>query len=503
MDNSRKAFWKNFLYSTQNFLFRDYNIVMILTLVIVLYLSFGSLLTKPRIWVDEASTIEQSHNLLRYGIPDIEIAPGKFSGVPHLIQSTGYPVTIPLALVFKVFGYGFAQARVFMLVWLIAALLLVFYVSNKFFGRVSVLFSFLLIASFASFYGSGLTVVGEIPGFVFLLAGLLYLWRDSYFLAGLVWGFAVVTKPSVFILIIPAIVMTLLFERKDFFRKITYVGFGMIPAGLLWIWIVLSNPFSGDIWASIATFYRNPYGSVIMGNVASNLMGFFHSTTLIYFGMLFLLILGARFLLKEVKIGVLYNFTLAYSLLAFLNYLRSPGWLRYILIAELLILFLLPHATFFVASRYLKDFRIGFIDWKKLSVIFLLLLLCVQIVHFMTGAKIFYSESELRTAGFLQENFPNDSVAVYNSLPLYVLLGQRIRYQVVGTNVIPVSGIKSAFTDSKPLFVKPPIDLIVFSKGQKFSFDEEMVIKDSYSEVYNDYGYMVYRLKSLLPQLND
>ncbi len=481
----------------KKFLFDDFGAVIILIIVIVLYISSGSLLTKPRIWVDEASSIEQSHNLLRSGTPDIEIAPGQFTGVPYLIQSTGYPITVPLALVFKVFGYGFAQARVYMLVWVIVALFMVFYSANKFFGNFNAIFSFLLVASFASFYANGLTVVGEIPGFVFLLVGLLYLQRGSYFLTGLVWGLAVVAKPSVFLPIIPAIVLTFLFERGGFFKKTISVGLGMIPAGLLWIWILLPHPFSGDVWSSIVTFYANPYGSVIIGNITNNLAGFFHSVTLIYFCLLFLLILGARFILKNDKVGVIYTFTLVYSLLAFGIYLRSPGWLRYILISELLILFILPHAVITITGRYAERFKVYLVGRKKIYVIFLSLLLFLQIGHFVTGAKLFYSDSELKTAEFLNLNFPDDSIAVYNSLTLFVLLEQKDRYQVVGTNVIPISGISSAFSDPKPLFVKPPVDLIVFSKNQKFSSDEEKVIKDVYSELYDDHGYVVYRLKSL------
>lgn len=495
---------RSFVPCAKNFLFDNYGIIVIFMLLVVVYFSSSNFLTRPKIWVDEANTIEQSRNLSRYGTPDIEVAPGTFSGVPFLIQSTGYPVTAPLALVFKVFGYGFTQARVYMLVWLMMALLLVWYTARKFFGSTNALFSFLLIATFASFYGSGLTVVGEIPGFVFLLTGLLYIRKESYGIAGLLWGLAIVTKPSVFELIIPAILIALLIERTAPLKKIGMLLSGMIPAAVLWFVVVVHGIPTTKVFGDILNFYLNTYGTSTSLNITNNLQAFFHTPTLMYFALLLAVIGIARYVistneeyLQKSKIILLYDFTILYSLLAFLYYLRSPGWLRYILIAELLILFLLPHATSVFVERFAKKFSIGPIHWKKIWVVALTILLIVQTTHFMIGAKIFYSRSALDTAAFLDEHFPNDSVAIYNSLALAVLLDRKMRYQVVGSDVIPLYSTREAFVDPKPLLVQPPIDLIVSLSGHKFSSNEDSILKNTYTVVYDDNEYVAYRLKSL------
>src|SRR5206468_2314742 len=153
----------------------------------------------------------------------------------ELLQSTGYPVTVPLALLFKIFGYHFTLARLYMLAWLTAAVLAAFLIARKFFDRYLAVFSLLLITTFASFYGSGRTVVGDIPGFLFFLGGLsAWLRYKNRYLAGLLWGVAVVAKPSLFGLIIPAITLVLLLEPRQFFKNISQVAIGMLPAGLVW-----------------------------------------------------------------------------------------------------------------------------------------------------------------------------------------------------------------------------------------------------------------------------
>ncbi|MBI3633273.1 MAG: glycosyltransferase family 39 protein, partial [Candidatus Vogelbacteria bacterium] len=207
---------------------------LILTITLV---SFSTLVTKPKLWVDEGKTIELARNFLNFKNLDVQIAPGQFSSIAPLLQSTGYTVSIPLAVFFKFFGIGPNQARIFMLLWLNVALILIYFLSKELFSENEkvAIFSFLLIASFASFYDSGRTVVGEIPGFIFLLLGLyLCLKKEDYVLAGVFWGLAVVTKPSVFGLILPIIPLILIRRNYESLKNIFTVYTGMIPAAIFW-----------------------------------------------------------------------------------------------------------------------------------------------------------------------------------------------------------------------------------------------------------------------------
>ena len=81
-------------------------LALFLILYCAVFFSLPALVTKPRLWADEAKTIELAKNFLKFGKLDIETAPGEFSGYQHLLQSTGYPLTVPLAGFFKIFGFG-------------------------------------------------------------------------------------------------------------------------------------------------------------------------------------------------------------------------------------------------------------------------------------------------------------------------------------------------------------------------------------------------------------
>ncbi len=413
----------------------------------VVLFSLSTLTTKPRIWIDEVKSIELARNFLNFGKLDIQTAPGKFTNAPEILQTTGYPATVPLALFFKLFGFGLAQARIYMILWMAAALSALFYFGRRLMGEKNTLWALLLISTFASFYDSGRTVVGEIPGLVFLTAGL-YFWllKDNYFWSGLFWGLAVVTKPSVFGLLIPTVFFTfLLFKRKGFFKNIFLNASGMVPAAVGWMVLVLGNPFSAAAWRNIAKFYQNPYSSAsITENIMHNLTGVFSSPTIIYFSFLFLLAAAAFYWLTENREKSFFGFIIIYSLFAFIYYLRSPGWLRYILIAEILILFALPRALQIIWPRI-----------KNRPNLLISLLVLVQIFHLVTGAKIFYSDTAIRVSSFLNQNFPGKSVAVLDAPEVAVLLNTRNRFTVFEMAGSPVLG-------ENPFLFRPLPDLVVF-----------------------------------------
>lgn len=468
-----------------------YNLSLLGIIVLVLIFSFYTLTTKPRFWADEAKSIELARNFLYFGRLDIQTEPGKFSLVPHILQSTGYPVTVPLAGFFKLFGYGLAQARIYMLLWMVGAILAVFYVGARWFGTQNSFLAVLLISTFASFYDSGRTVVGEIPGFLFLIPGLhFWISKNFYYWAGFWLGMAVVTKPAVYGLVIPTITLVFLLERQNFFKKTFRVAAGMMPAAIGWLILVPDNIFQLSFWRGIANFYQNPFGqSLIVENIINNLKNALYSTTLIYFGFLFLLIAAAGYRIKEEKLRSLYHFIILYSIFAFGYYLRSPGWLRYILAAELLILFSLPQAIA-VASNRFKDFVSKLkLSPEKLSVGLVMGLVTIQLIHLFTSAQIFYSDSEIRVSEILNREFPDKTIGTINSLALSALLKTDKRFQVVEMTGLPIIG-------KSPLFLDPSPEVIAFSQNENLSKENQEILESYYLPYSQPGGYFIYLLKN-------
>lgn len=475
-----------------NLMFRDqskekfYYLVFGAILLWVVIFSLSTLTTKPGIWIDEAKSIEIARSWMNYGRLDMQIAPGEFSGFPELLHSTGYPLLIPLATFFKIFGYGIVQARIFMLLAMILALLLVFLFLKNMFSSKEAIFATLLISTFASFYDSGRTVVGEIPGFILLICGL-YFWlkKDSYYVAGALWGLSIVTKPSVFGLILPVMILVFVFERREVFTSLCKATVGMIPAALAWIFLVLDNPFSKSVWISIGNFYKNPYSSSVADNIIHNLRDAPHSTTLIYFGFLFLLIILGRSLSSDRKIISLYNFVIIYGIFAFIYYLRSPGWLRYILIAELLVLSLLPNAIYLILAigQRLDKIRV---DRTILAAGFLVILATIQIVQFFTVAEIYYSDAAIKTAKYVNEHFPNDSVAAINALPVSILLDTEKRFNVVKMTGMPLVG-------NNPLLRKDLPEILIARADDQLIIDNRNILDLQYELKNEANGYYIYK----------
>ena len=457
-----------------------------LGIIFVLAISFSTLTTKPRLWTDEAVSIEIARNFQTDGVLDIKTAPGIFSGFSERLQSTGFPVTVPLSFFFKLFGYGLVQARVYMILWMLATLSLVFWLGGKWLGSLTGTGAFLLFITFASFYGSGRTVVGEIPGFFFLLAGLYFLLsRRQFYWAGIFLGLAVVSKLSVFGLIVPALVVTYLFEWRSFLRTLVPVATGMIPAAVGWIFLNLSQPFLASTWANLLSFYQNPYSSSISENIFKNITDIPHSTTIIYFGILFLCIIAGRFLADSSR-KTLYNFVIVYAVFAFAYYLRSPGWLRYILIAELLILFLLPHALSLLFGRFQGGLP-QVLHGKPVPAFLLTILVVIQCVQMFTVSELFYSEGAMRAATSINENFPGKSVGVLNAVEVALWLNTSERYLSMDLTGLPQIG-------QNPLLQKDLPEILVGYPSQRFFLEEKEAVDSRYVIYGVVGGYTIYKL---------
>ena len=466
-------------------------VLLALGICFMLFNSLPILETRPKISSDEALSISIARNLLQNGGLNIETAPGVPYPYPHLIQSTGYPVTIPLAGVFGVFGFSFTAARLYMLAWMLAAVCALFFFLRSIVSKEIAAGSALLLLSFASFYANGRTVVGEIPGFAFLLVGL-YFWitRKNVWLAGLFWSLAVVTKPSVFVLIVPALGIPLLIEKNTVLEKIkniTKIGLAMVPAAALGIYLAIPQFFTPRAWTDIGGFFANPYGESVSHTMYTNLLNVPQSTTLIYFGALYALILFATRHV-ETKLRLLYIFVSVYSLLAFMYYLRSPGWLRYILIAEFLILMLVPHALTTLADRWSSLFgraQTGIRSYGALlAVVFLVAL---QLVQYQTAPDIYTSDNALRSAEYVHTRFPNASVSVIDLPQAFAVLLNENRSLSFAPIGVPPLG-------ENPLLTNTPEDVFILNRDHLPAAAIQNLDRHySFETAFNEYG--VYRAK--------
>ena len=439
----------------------------------------------PKFWRDEAIPFEIARSFTETGKLDVVVAPGVVEKRSYLTHATGFPVTLTLALFFKLFGVGIFQSRFFMIIWIMLAVLTLFYVLKNFFDPEAAIVGTLFVATFASFYANGRTSTGEIPGFFFLILALFLLYKkERYVLGGMFLALAAVTKPSIYLLVFPAFLLELVFlRRSDFFSRATYTALGAIPVFLFWILIIIPSPFSVSSWADAIEFYRYPFDEP---SVFSKLPGILPSlighTTILYFGALSLLLLVAyarNTFSNSAKRLVM--FTFLYGVFAFFYFMRSPGWLRFLIAYELLVLALLFPALRFFAKKFPVTPRI-----------FAAGLILVQSVNFLFYSNILSGHAYVDTGRFINEEIlkKNETIGFMYTPILASFIASNRKYQIVRINSRNVFGINSLALPREEL---PTYILIPGSAYGEY----RARLENDYGqkEVANINGYKIFRKK--------
>ena len=205
--------------------------------------------TFPAAWADDSL----------FMIVARSIADGKGYTLPILDRPWSYPyilgvgptLLLPVALAIKLFGFSVAIARLPMLDFLCATAFCMYIFTNHIAGRNAARWTSALLISLSAFVNTGKPVLGEVPGFFFLLLGLLTLqWkpRGSLWgsLAGICFGLAVLTKIT-YGLVFPAIGVAWVASalRRDWKSSfhLTIVGMFAVTIYLPWRLLeLLSQP---------------------------------------------------------------------------------------------------------------------------------------------------------------------------------------------------------------------------------------------------------------------
>ncbi len=405
-----------------------------------------NLTTKPPLWFDEALNIEIAHNFLLFQKLNILVAPGVFAEYPYMMSTSGYALTVPLAGFFKIFGFGLFQARFFMMLWLLIAIAAIYLVARSFFGNLTAIFAASLSATFAPFYSNGLTVMGEIPGFVFLLCGLFSLAKkENYLLTGLFFGLAVATKPSIYLLLLPAFFIYVFILKRNIIGRLAKFVLGSIAPILLYAFIVIPHALSLiREWLKAFKYYQNPYGQSVSlwANVSKNFYKIPFESTLIYLIFLIAMIFiafwyGKKYFSDPQKKMALISSL--YGFLIFLYFLRSPGWFRYLFpLQTLIFIFLFPSFSAIFKKLQQRFTRFSFVTENSLALVLCILLVLVQVFQLLFISDLRYfrprRSATLRyqeTAFFVNNHYPNASVGLIHLPEVAAFIASDKKYQMI------------------------------------------------------------------------
>ena len=175
--------------------------VAIIFVVIVLFLVLYNLTEFPPTWYDEGHILHIPKALVRFGV----YADYSSEGFRHYgpTVSVGPTVMLPIAGAFWLFGIGLLQARLVMVLYLLATIYFFCRLSDVLGGRrLALAATILLVVSRGPrLLEYGRQVLGEVPGLFFIVAGL-WLWFAKWeeagwkrlVVVGILLGLATVTK---------------------------------------------------------------------------------------------------------------------------------------------------------------------------------------------------------------------------------------------------------------------------------------------------------------------
>jgi len=234
--------------------------------IFLLFLAFFNLTKYPLTWFDEGSHLHVPKTLVNYGVyADFSSEGFRYYGPTAGIGPT---VFLPIAGAFKLFGIGLFQARLVMVLYLLAAIYFFFRLARHYGDHLSeggdVVFAMVVTALLVTSRGIdlleyGRQVLGEVPGLVFLVAGLL-VWYQSWekpavarlMAAGLLLGLSTVTKNQYLLVLAPALLLMWL-ANLIYYKAVAQRVFlvtGTVTALCYGVWQVYMVFFMGPASAS-------------------------------------------------------------------------------------------------------------------------------------------------------------------------------------------------------------------------------------------------------------
>jgi 4-amino-4-deoxy-L-arabinose transferase-like glycosyltransferase len=222
-------------------------VVNVAAIAVILFLTLYHLTDYPTTWFDEGSHLHVPKTLVRFGV----YADYSSEGFRHYGPTVGVGPTVmlPIAAVFRLFGIGLLQARLVMVLYLLATVCVFFRLASGLGGRrLAWIATVLLVASRGvSLLELGRQVLGEVPGFFFAVVGLLVWFRSwdrvdwrRLVGVGLLLGLAMVTKYQYLLVLAPTLSLAWL-ANLIYYRTApqrVFIVPGLVAAACFALWQV-------------------------------------------------------------------------------------------------------------------------------------------------------------------------------------------------------------------------------------------------------------------------
>ncbi len=378
---------------------------------------FSELTTNPRPWYDEGGDTQLARNLALHGKIGLKFFRDDIPNHPWAV-SIAYPLVVPVAVAFKLFGVSIGAGRSVMAIFLFGFLAAAFFFIRGRAGMWRALLSLALLITFAPLYGNGKPVLGEVPGIFYLFLGMTLLadairapLKQNFFWAGIISGLAAVTKPT-FFLMYPAFAigwLHRLLQKKSRLREDGMFALGLLVSFIPWAATTIPWGNGPEFWQMVG-YFANQYGETnVPGRMLANLGGFLSESTLMHAGALLVVAVVSIIAVKRFRTTPLL-ILVSFAVINAVWYLKSPGWFRYIFPGHLVLLALLP--------VWISEMRK---KWQAVAVATIILLVAIQGVHLIKNYRAFAFTSTREMAAMLR-SLPPGEVYVPDELELVTIM---------------------------------------------------------------------------------
>jgi 4-amino-4-deoxy-L-arabinose transferase-like glycosyltransferase len=245
-------------------------------------LLFVHLDQSPRTWFDEGSHLHVPKTLVQTGHYADRSSEGFRAFGPTI--GVGPTVMLPIAAVFTIGGIGLLGARLVIALYAILAIgAFILLMRRLAGGRVALLATILMLAAPGlDFIFTGRQVLGEIPAFAYLLAGLLvWFTRDGAtgdailtgctkrcIIAGGFFGLTIVTKSQLGIVIGPSLIalaiLALIWDRRIGLKQVLVPLVVMVVVFGVWELALLTIVTGGSLRENLTLLRQASGGSLIV-----------------------------------------------------------------------------------------------------------------------------------------------------------------------------------------------------------------------------------------------
>jgi len=350
---------------------RNRNFLLIVVVgFLVYFFIFHNLTRFPAPWFDEGSHLHVPKTLVKYGVyADVSSEGFRYYG-PTI--GVGPTVMLPIAAMFKLFGIGLLQARLVMALYLLAAIYvfhqLVEHLANKLVAWIALVL--ILSSRSVSLLEYGRQVLGEVPGFFFLVLGL-YLWLSKWnensvrrlVVVGALFGLAMITKYQYLLFLAPTLILAWILDIF-YYKTSAHRNFlipGIVAAGSFGVWQTINLLYLGPATAAdnLALLRASAEGAAFNFNLTqlgANVETL--SSRSVYLEALLPALIYGLFI-SVPRTGSGQKFSILFLLVAFnlvWYVVFSIGWIRYAFLGLVL-------SSIFIA-RFFYDLTHGFqFDW--------------------------------------------------------------------------------------------------------------------------------------------